>query len=169
MTILKQSPKKHKNIWMRVLLVCSGPGHYTGPNSNISILRSQVTRITFESRILSKVSVQRRCRQRFQRCLCFSAVDAQTGPVVRYHQEVLVHGFTEPSSVKLWRDNGGHLSWRYQTAQKQEILIRHQFRHVCNRRSLYLLWTGDFNNAPACYSRVYRDSKDGFQQAAPIS
>lgn len=169
MTILKQSPKKHKNIWMRVLLVCSGPGHHTGPNSNISILRSQVTRITFESRILSKVSVQRRCRQRFQRCLCFSAVDAQTGPVVRYHQEVLVHGFTEPSSVKLWRDNGGHLSWRYQTAQKQEILIRHQFRRVCNRRSLYLLWTGDFKNAPACYSRVYRDSKDGFQQAAPIS
>ncbi|TNN73598.1 hypothetical protein EYF80_016193 [Liparis tanakae] len=34
---------------------------------------------------------------------------AQAGPVVRDHQEVFVHGLAEPRSVKLRRDDGGHL------------------------------------------------------------
>lgn len=144
---------------MIVLLLWNGPGHHVGPDSNIPILRS-LRRITVKSRTLSNVSVQRRSRQRLRRCLCFSAVDAQTGPVVRYHQEVFVHGFTEPSSVQLWRNNGGHLSWKYHTAQKQQILIRLCFT-VCERRSqkvickLYLLRTCDFQQCSSSLSQAH--------------
>lgn len=133
------------------LVQCCGPSHHVGPNSNISILRSQVKRITLKFRALSKVSLQRRSRQWLWRCLCFSAVDAQTGPVVGYHQEVLVHGFTEPSSVQLWRNNGGHLSWRYHTTQKHFVTLSVTVGAKRVIYKLYLPWTCDFHaKAPAC-------------------
>lgn len=40
----------------------------------------------------------------------YSAVDSQSGPVIRYHQEVFVHGLTKARSVQLRRDDSGHLS-----------------------------------------------------------
>lgn len=58
----------------------------------------------------------RRCASVFlyyctRTCVHRSAVDAQARPVVRYHQEVFVHGLTETSSVQLRRDHSGHLPW----------------------------------------------------------
>lgn len=90
--------------------LCNSLGYPLGLNSKIYILRSQVKRMTLKSRTLSKFLWKGGPGKGYRGGLCFSAVDAQTGPVVRHHQEVLVHGFTEPSSVQLWRNNGGHLS-----------------------------------------------------------
>lgn len=61
----------------------------------------------------------RRCASVFlyycaRTCVHRSAVDAQARPVVRYHQEVFVHGLTETSSVQLRRDHSGHLPWMTQ-------------------------------------------------------
>lgn len=39
-----------------------------------------------------------------------SAVHAQSGPVVRDHKEVLVHGFTEAGAVQLWGNYCGHFT-----------------------------------------------------------
>lgn len=68
----------------------------------------------------------RRCASVFlyycaRTCVHRSAVDAQARPVVRYHQEVFVHGLTETSSVQLRRDHSGHLPWKTWHNTTQQI------------------------------------------------
>lgn len=67
-------------------------------------------------------------------CVCTrthrSAVDPQAGPVVRHHEEVLVHGLAEAGPVELGRDHGGHLA-----------CMRGQRRERRGERLSQLWWT----------------------------